>query len=61
VLTLKVPGYRLDVDGALAEAMGPGPDPGAWVVLTGEVRGCRLFQDRHYLLRLAGLVRILDP
>ncbi|MDR1308643.1 MAG: hypothetical protein LBL95_01890 [Deltaproteobacteria bacterium] len=57
-LTLKVPGYHLGADGSLFPAVGL--ELGAWVVLSGEVMGCRLVQERRYLLRLAGLVRVLD-
>jgi hypothetical protein len=58
VLTLKVPGYRLDLDGSLREALER--DGEAWLILSGEVRSCRQFQGQYYSLRLTGLVRILD-
>ncbi|MDR2301830.1 MAG: hypothetical protein LBF38_07315 [Deltaproteobacteria bacterium] len=60
VLTLKVPGYRLDLDGSLSEATPSDGASEAWVVLSGEVRSCRPFQDDYYLLRFARLVRIID-
>jgi hypothetical protein len=58
-LALKVPGYCLDIDGSLLKSKEPAPGAEAWVVLSGEVRGCRLFQERYYLTRLAGLARVL--
>jgi hypothetical protein len=59
-LTLRLPGYRLDTDGSLLEIMDQNPDQEAWVVLSGQVRGCRLFQEELYLLRLTNLVRLLE-
>jgi hypothetical protein len=59
-LTLKVPGYGLDGDGSLTEALDQGTKLEAWVVLSGEVKECRGFQEKGYLLRLTGLIRVLD-
>ncbi|MDR2386344.1 MAG: hypothetical protein LBE80_02005 [Deltaproteobacteria bacterium] len=60
VLTLKVPGYRLDLDGSLSQALESNLEAEAWVVLSGEVRSCRWFQGEYYSLRFARLVRVMD-
>jgi hypothetical protein len=59
-LTLKLPGYHLDDDGSLLEAIASDPELEAWVIISGEVKDCRLVQDQYYLLRLTDLVRVLD-
>lgn len=75
LLTLKIPGYFLDCDGSLRNSGGspdisesvdeprssvPAPQTEAVVVISGQVRRCRLSPAGNFVLRLADLMRLLD-